>query len=255
MLLAQVELLLAVGRKPVERDDHGHSELLHVLDVLVEVRKPLLEVLEVGGPDVALIHAAVHLKRSYARNQDGRIRLQTGDPADDVVELLATQVGCESALCDDIVCHLQGVLRGDDRAVPVGDVREWSTVDERRLTLECLHEVRHDRVLEQEAHRADALQFVRGDGLVVISVRNDDLGESFPQVLHVLRECENRHDLGCDSDVEAALVGHAAIAPSAKANDDVPELPGVHVHDLPQDYPGRVDVEWVLLGNMVLDER
>ena len=43
---------------------------------------------------------------------------------------------------------------GDERVVAVGDVREGAAVDERRLTLERLDEVRLQRVLEQHGHRA-----------------------------------------------------------------------------------------------------
>ena len=52
----------------------------------------------------------------------------------------------------DVLAELQRDAIGDERVVAVRDVRERSAVDEGRLTLECLHEVRLDRVLEDDGH-------------------------------------------------------------------------------------------------------
>ena len=54
----------------------------------------------------------------------------------------------------DVLAELQPDAVGDERVVAVGDVRERPAVDERRLALERLHEVRLDRVLEDDGHRA-----------------------------------------------------------------------------------------------------
>ena len=78
-------------------------------------------------------------------------------------------VGAETALGHDVVAELQRDAVGDERVVAVRDVRERPAVDERRLALERLHEVRLDRLLEQDGHRAGSAQLLRRDGVAVDS--------------------------------------------------------------------------------------
>ena len=63
-------------------------------------------------------------------------------------------------LGDDVVAELERDEVGDERVVAVGDVRERAAVDERRLPLERLDEVRLERVLEQHGHRAGRPQLL-----------------------------------------------------------------------------------------------
>ena len=98
--------------------------------------------------------AAVVLERLDRRDEHDRARPQVAGAADDVEELLHAHVGAEAALGDDVVAELERDAVGDERVVAVRDVRERPAVDERRLALERLHEVRLDRLLEQHGHRA-----------------------------------------------------------------------------------------------------
>ena len=85
---------------------------------------------------------------------------------------------------------------GEDRVVAVGDVRERPAVDERRTALERLEEVRLDRVLEQDGHRAGDLQVLGGDRLAVARRREDHAAEPRAEVVEVRREGEDGHHLG-----------------------------------------------------------
>ena len=117
--------------------------------------------------DAAVGLAAVVLERADRRDEDDGARLQAARAADDVEELLHAHVRAEAALRDDVVAELERDEVGDERVVAVGDVRERAAVDERRLALERLHEVRLDRVLEQHGHRARRAQLLGGDGLAL----------------------------------------------------------------------------------------
>ena len=87
------------------------------------------------------------------------------EPADDVDELLEAHVGAEAALGDDVVAELEPEPVGDERVVAVRDVRERAAVDERRLALGGLHEVRLQRLLEQHRHRAGGADLLGGHRL------------------------------------------------------------------------------------------
>ena len=96
------------------------------------------------------------LQRPHRRDEHDRARAQAADAAGDVEELLHAHVRGEAGLGDDVLAELEPDAVGDERVVAVRDVRERPAVDERRLTLERLHEVRLDRVLEDDGHRAGA---------------------------------------------------------------------------------------------------
>ncbi len=109
--------------------------------------------------------ATVVLERLHRGHEHDGTRRQLAHPADDVEELLHAHVGAEARLGDDDVAELERDTVGDEGVVAVRDVREGAAVDEGRLSLECLDEVRLDRVLQQHGHRAGRLQLLRGDEL------------------------------------------------------------------------------------------
>jgi hypothetical protein len=120
-----------------------------------------------------------------------------------------TQVGAEPGLGHDVVGEPEPGPGGDDRVAAVGDVRERAAVDQRRVALERLDEVRHERVLEQDGHGARRLQVGRGHRPPVARVGHDDAAEPGLQVGKVAGEAEDRHDLRGDRDVEAVLAREA----------------------------------------------
>jgi hypothetical protein len=75
---------------------------------------------------------------------------------------------------------------GDDGRITVGDVGEWSSVDEDGRTLKRLHESGLDRVLHQDGERTGRTDVVAGDGLAGLGECNDHLAESLLHVLKVL---------------------------------------------------------------------
>ena len=107
--------------------------------------------LEVVGSELE-VTAAVILERAHGRDEHDSARRQAAGAADDVEELLQTEIRREASLGDDIVAELQRDPRRRERAVAVGDIRERPGVHKRRLTLERLDEVRLDRLPEQHRH-------------------------------------------------------------------------------------------------------
>ena len=115
---------------------------------------------ELDRVEAAVRIAAVVLQRLRGRDEHDRARAEAAGAADDVEELLHPHVGAEAGLGDDVVAELERDEVGDERVVAVGDVRERAAVDERRLALERLDEVRLERVLEQHRHRAGGPQLL-----------------------------------------------------------------------------------------------
>ena len=193
-------------------------------------------------------------QRSHGRDEHDRARGDRPDPADDVEELLHAHVRAETGLGDDVVAELQADEVGDERRVPVGDVRERPAVDERRLALERLDEVRLDRVLEENGHCPGRLQLLGRDRLALPGVGDRDRTEPLAQVEEVAGDGGDRHHLGGGGDVEAGLAD-VAVRASAEADDDAAERAVVHVHAAAPTDGQRVDPERVPVQDVRLEHR
>ena len=110
----------------------------------------------------------------------------------------------------------------------MGDVAERAAMDEGRIVLDGLDEVGLDRLGEQDSHRAVRLEIARGHRALVAAIADDDPGEPLAQILDILGEAEDRHDLRGDGDVEARFA-RKTIADAAERLDDLPERAVVHV--------------------------
>ncbi len=220
----------------------------------LEVDQPLLERGEVFLVDVLHVDAAVVFHRAHRRHDHRGARPQAGLAAFDVEEFLGAEIGAEARLGDDVVRQLECALGGDHGIAAVSDVGEGAAVDERRVILERLHQVRRERVLQQHRHGSVRLEVARMHRLVVAGVADDDAAEALLQVLERGRQAENRHDLGSHHDIEAVLA-RIAVGRAAQRHHDVAQRPVVHVHDaLPLDAP-HVDAQLVALGDVVVQQR
>ncbi len=99
-------------------------------------------------------HAPVGLRRADRGDEHAGAGREAAEPAHDVAELLEPEVAREARLGDDVVGELQRDAVLDDRVVRVGDVAERTGVQQDRLSLERLDEVRLDRVAHDHRHRA-----------------------------------------------------------------------------------------------------
>ena len=189
---------------------------------------------EVGRAGLDLGHASVEiaavvLQRSHRRDEHDRARSQVADAAGDVEELLHAHVRGEAGLGDEVLAELDPDAIGDERVVAVRDVRERAAVDEGRLTFERLHEVRLDRVLEDDGQRAGGADVLSGDRLALVRLPDGDPAEPLAQIGEIAGHGDETHDLARRGDVEAGLTGRAVRA-TTQTRDDVPEIPVVHVH-------------------------
>ena len=195
----------------------------------------------------------MHLQGADRGHDDGRVGAQAGRPALDVEELLRPHVRAESRLRADDVVRRERDPVGEHRVVAVGDVRERPAVDECRPALEGLEQVRLDRVLEEDGHRAGDLQVLGGDRLPVARRGQDHPAEPGAQVRQVRGQREDRHDLRGDRDDELGLAGVAVLA-TAEPDDDLPQRAIADVeHARPED-PELVDAQGVAVVDVVVDE-
>ncbi len=127
-------------------------------------------------------------------------------------------------------------------------------MQDRRVVLERLDEVRLDRVAQQGGHRAVRLQVARGDRPPVARVRDDDPREACLEIVKAVGEAQDRHHLRRDDDVEAVLARIAVRGP-AEPDRHVAQRAIVQVDDaLPRDAP-HVDAERVAVMDVVVDQR
>ncbi len=136
----------------------------------------------------------------------------------------------------------------------MGDIGERPAVDEGRIALQRLHEVRLEGLLQEHGHRTVGLQVGRGHGLAVPGIGDDDPPQPLAQFRERLAEAETGHDLGGHGDVETAFPGHGIVHP-AQAEDDVPQRTVVHVDDPLPDDPPQVDPQGVAVVDVVVQHR
>ena len=134
------------------------------------------------------------------------------------------------------------------------DVRERAAVDERRLPLERLDEVRLDRVLEEDGHRARGLQLLGRHRLALERLPDRDPAEPRAEVAEVAGDRDERHDLARRGDVEARLA-RVAVHAAAERGDDVAQRAVVHVHATAPRDGERVDAKLVAVQQVGVDQR
>ena len=180
--------------------------------------------------------------------------VEPGLAALDVDELLAAEVGAEAGFRHHVVGELQGGRGGEHRVAAVRDVGERTTVDERRRTLQRLHQVGGERLLQEHRHGAVGVEIARADRLAVAGVGHDDVAEPLLEVVEVLGQAEDRHHLGGHGDVEAGLA-RIAVGDAAERADDLAQRAVVHVHDAAPGDAATVDAEVVAPVDVVVDHR
>ena len=179
------DLLVGVGDEAIDGDDGRHAELAQI----VEVPRQVLATLGDGGDalvlEIVLGDAAVHLERAHGCDDYRGRRIEPGLAALDVEEFLRAEVGAEARFRNHVVAELERRLGGQHRVAAMRDVGERPAVDEDGIVLQCLHQVRHQRVLEEHGHGAVALEVAGLHGLAVARVADDDVAEPALEVLEI----------------------------------------------------------------------
>ena len=217
-----------------------------------EVGRTGLDGFEVGLVQVSLGNAAVALEGADGRHQHTGAGCDARIAALDVQELFCAQVGTETGLGDDIIGQREAELGGHDAVAAVGNVGKGAAVDDGGVVFQRLNEVRVQRILQQGGHGTGGADLARRDGLAVVGVGADDLGQPLLQVGDAGGQAEDGHDLAGDGDIKAVFT-RGAVDLAAQAVHDEAELAVVHVHAaLPGDAAG-VDVQRVALLDAVVD--
>ena len=134
------------------------------------------------------------------------------------------------------------------------DVRERPAVHERRLPLERLHEVRLDRLLEQDGHRARGLQLLGGHRLALVGVAD------------VIAPSRRRRSCRSDATAAIAITSDAAVMSkpglprvavrlAAEPDRDVAQRAVVDVDAAAPADRQRVDAELVAVQEVRLEHR
>ena len=190
-----VLLLFHVAGIVIECYDDGLSERLHVLDMLVEVGKSLLESFAVRLLDVLNWYTAVHLQALSCCYNYSELRLQSALAALDVEELLGTKVGTESSLSDYIFTECHSHLCGEYRVASVCNVGKRTTVYECCSILSGLYDVRSQSVAQKDCYGSSYAEVLNGDRLALNGVAQEDVLNATTQVVLVLSKTENSHNL------------------------------------------------------------
>ena len=199
-------------------------------------------------------HAAVKLQSAHGRDDDRRGRTQARLAAFDVDEFLRAQICAEARLRHDVVAKLERRARCDHRVAAVRDIGERSAVNESRIVLKRLHEVRGKRLLQEHRHGALRVQIARPYRPLCARVADDDVAEALLQILEARRQAEDRHDLRGDDDVEAILA-RKAVGGAAKTDGERAQRAVVHIDDAPPADAAHVDAELVAVIDVIVDER
>ena len=247
----ELDFLVGVGVELVDADYGDYAALRNVLDVVEEVLAALLEQLQVllgvflrersSGNDSR--SAAVHLECADGGNDYGAVRLEAGQSALYVPELLETDVCSEAGLSYVIVEQLECKSVAYDGALSDGDVRERACVYEAGLMLYGVAESRVDGVAHPSGHCACDLEVLSGDRVALLVVSKNDLADTVAKVGQVSCNSKDSHELGGYRDVGAG--GHPVAVHLAFAEADLhlSESLAAEVHyEVPLD-PLGVDVQ------------
>jgi hypothetical protein len=196
----------------------------------------------------------MHLERPNGGDHHGAIGLKARFPALDVEELLGAEIGAEARFRHHIVGELERRFGRDHRVAAMRDIGEGPAMNEGRVVLERLHQIRRERVLEQGRHGPGGGQILGGDGLLVAGLSDLDLAEAALEIGDIGGETENGHDLRGHGDVEAGLA-REAVGGAAERADDRAQRPVVHVDGAAPRDAADVDIELVAPIDMVVDHR
>ena len=101
-------------------------------------------------------------------------------------------------------------------------------MDDYRVVLCSLHEVRVDSILEECYNCARNAKVVDRKWGVVVAYTEHDAADTCVEVVDVAREAEDSHNLRCWSDVEACL-GRDTVCRAAETRYDITQRAVVHI--------------------------
>ena len=251
VLADEIHLLIGIGRECVDGNNDRYAELLHVIQMRIQIADTVLQRIHVRLVEISLGYAAVVLERADGRNQYDAVRSQTGLAALDVHEFLCAEVSAEASLCDGNITQLECQLGCLHAVAAVCDIGERTAVHQTGRALERLNQVGLDGILHQRRHRALCMQVAGVDRLAGIAVCHQNITETLFQVVQISGQTQDSHNLGRYGDHEVVLARHT-VHLAAQTDGDVAERTVVHVHYAGEHNTARINVQQIALLHVVV---
>jgi len=105
-LLHVIRLRFCVCDKGVQGNHNRHTELLQVLNMLLQVDNPLLQCIQILCAKIRFRHAAVVFECTHGCNQHNGIRCQSCFPALDIEEFFSAEICAKAGLRNHIIREL-----------------------------------------------------------------------------------------------------------------------------------------------------
>ena len=225
--------------------------------MLQQIGKPPLQRFQVLLIQFAQGNAAAMLQRPDAGYDNDRIGSKSGHTAFDIQEFFRPQIGAEARLCHTVISQLQCHAGGGYRIAAVGNIGKGPSVDDGRRMLQGLDQVGLQGIFQQRAHGALRVKISGSHRFLLrglsIGVAHHQSGQPGLEIIDIIGQTENSHDLGSGGDVVAVLPGRS-VAFSAQAVHHAAQLPVIHVHTSPPGDPAGIDIQFVALVNMVVNQ-
>ncbi len=191
----------------------------------------------------------MHLESAHRGNQHHAVRNQPASTALDVEELFHADVGAKARFGDDIPTgtQLDSNLVGDDGRVARGNVGKRPGMNKSGAANQGLHQVRHQRVFQQDGHGTGHAQVLCCDRLAIPIRTDHDSAKALSKVGQAAGHHQNSHHFASHGDVPSRLTGTSVIF-GAKTNDSIANGAVANVdHSVEQDSVG-VDIQASELG-------
>ena len=200
---------VGVGDEAIDGDNRRYAEFTHVFQVSLEIIATLGDRGAVLVLEIVLADAAVHFEGAHRGNDHRRCRIETGLAALNVEELFRPQVGAETGFRHDVVTQFERRARCQHRVATVRNIGERPAMDEHRIVLQGLYQVRHQCILEQHGHGTVAFDVGRLYRFAVARIAHHDVAEPPLEILQIQRQAEDGHHLGGHRDVKSILAREA----------------------------------------------
>src|SRR6056300_1176110 len=132
------------------------------------------------------------------------------------------------------------------------DVCEWTTMHERWVVFQCLHQVRLHCGFQQYGHCAVCCDIAAEYGAAVAAIGHDHIAQTLLQVFQVFGQTQNRHNLGCNGDVKPCLAWET-IGDTTQGRCDGAQGAVVHINNAAPNNAACVDFQFITPINVVVD--
>src|SRR5699024_782411 len=153
-----LQFVVGVLWELVDRYDDGCTKGLHVLEVTSQVLGAFFHRLDVAGTVIAWLidliqgQATVVFYGAHRGDHGHGVGGKSAGRAGDIHEFLGTQIRTEAGFGDDGIGQIKSGVGSNHRVRTVGDIGEWTTVNQRRCPTDRLDKVWFHGIAQQNRH-------------------------------------------------------------------------------------------------------